>query len=75
MHLTGTFDGKVMRLYVDGEPAASMDRPGPVKPNEHPLTLGSYETGHVAHFVGILDEVRLYSRALTAEEVRARAAR
>jgi len=73
VHLAGTFDGEVMRLYVDGEMAASMDRPGPVKPNDYPLTLGSYETGHVAHFVGLLDEVRLYSRALTTQEMRARA--
>ena len=73
VHLVGTFDGEVMRLYVNGEVAASMERPGPVKPNDYPLTLGSYEAGHVAHFVGLLDEVRLYSRALTTDEVRTRA--
>ncbi|MBP7560612.1 MAG: glycoside hydrolase family 99-like domain-containing protein [Armatimonadetes bacterium] len=75
VHLAGTFDGQVMRLYVDGAEVASMERAGPVKPNDYPLTLGSYEAGHAAHFIGLLDEVKVYSRALTAEEIAARAAR
>ena len=49
--------------------AARMDRPGPVKPNEARLCLGSYEPGHRAHFTGLLDEVKLYGRALSPAEV------
>lgn len=75
VHLAGTFDGRTMRLYVDGKQVATMDRPGPVRPNDYPLTLGSYEVGHAAHFVGLLDEVKVYARALTAEEVAAKAGR
>jgi hypothetical protein len=70
VHLAGTFDGETIRLYVDGEEVANMERPGPVRPNDHPLTLGSYEVGHAAHFRGVIDEVKLYSRALTADEIR-----
>jgi len=70
-HVAGTFDGKTMRIYADGEESGSMERPGPIKPNEFRLCLGSYEAGHAAHFNGLLDEVRLYSRALTPAEVRA----
>ena len=73
VHLAGTFDGQTIRLYVDGAPHGQMERPGPLKPSESPLTLGSYEAGHVAHFQGLLDEVRLYSRALTPEEIARRA--
>jgi len=69
VHLAGTFDGAVMRLYVDGEQVATMDRPGPVKPNSFKVTLGSYEAGHQAFFTGLLDEVKLYSRTLSAEEI------
>ena len=47
-----------------------MSRPGPIKPNTSHLCLGNYEIGHTAHFNGLLDEVRLYGRTLTAEEVR-----
>jgi len=70
VHLAGTFDGKVMRLYVDGEERGTLERPGPVKPNAFPLCLGNYDAGHNAHFTGLLDEVRLHGRALTADEVR-----
>jgi len=70
VHLAGTFDGEVMRLYVDGEEGGTLERPGPVKANAFHLCLGSYEVGHKAHFTGLLDEVRLYGRALPADEVR-----
>ncbi len=70
-HLAGTFDGAVMRLYMDGEEQGSLARPGPLHPNTQPLCLGNYDAGHAAHFTGLLDEVKLYSRALTADEVRA----
>lgn len=69
VHLAGTFDGTTMRLYVDGVECATMDRPGPVKPNAFPLCLGSYEAGHQAHFVGRLDDVRLYGRALSPADI------
>jgi len=71
VHLAGTFDGKTMRIYVDGQEHGTMDRPGPVKPNDFHLCLGNYEVGHVAHFDGLLDEVKLWGRALTGEEVQA----
>ena len=69
-HLAGTFDGKVMRIYVDGEEHGTMDRPGPIHPNEFHLCLGNFEVGHAAYFHGLLDEVKLYSRALSAAEVK-----
>ncbi len=60
-----------MRIYVDGKEEASLERPGTVHGNEFHLCLGSYEVNHAAHFEGLLDEVKLYARALTAEEIRA----
>ncbi len=71
VHLTGTFDGQVMRIYVDGEERGAMERPGPAKPNQFYLCLGNYAIKHRAHFAGLLDEVKLYNRALSADEVRA----
>jgi len=70
VHLAGTFDGTMMRIYVDGEEHGTMERPGPVAPNDFHLCLGTYEVDHPAFFTGLLDEVRLYGRALSAEEVR-----
>ncbi len=71
VHLAATFDGETMRIYVDGQLQGVMGRPGPVHSNAFHLCLGNYEVKHEAHFRGLLDEVRLYDRALTAEEVEA----
>ncbi|MCX7670981.1 MAG: LamG domain-containing protein, partial [Anaerolineae bacterium] len=62
-----------MRLYMNGEACGTMSRPAPIKPNSYHLCLGNYEVNHAAHFNGLLDEVRLYNRALTPEEVRRKA--
>jgi hypothetical protein len=71
VHLAGTFDGTTMRIYVDGEERGTMERRGPIKPNDFRVCLGSYEPGHRAHFTGLLDEVKIYRRALNPSEVRA----
>jgi hypothetical protein len=71
VHLAGTFDGQTLRLYVDGQETASVPRPGPVNPSDARLCLGGYELNHPSHFTGLLDEVKLYRRALSASEVQA----
>lgn len=71
VHVAGTFDGQTMRIYVDGKEEASRKRPGTVHSNGFHLCLGSYEVDHAAHFEGLLDEVKLYARALSGEEIRA----
>ena len=71
VYLAGTFDKHTMRIYVDGAEQGSLDRPGPVKANPMHLILGNYEVGHKSHFIGLLDDVRLYDHALTPEEIRA----
>ncbi len=70
VHLAGTFDGQVMRIYVDGELQGSMDRPGPINSTEFHLCLGNYEIAHPAYFRGVIDEVKLYDRALLPDEIK-----
>jgi hypothetical protein len=70
VHLAGTFDGRTMRLFVDGTEVASLDRPGPVQPSHFDLVIGGFCDGSQANFVGLVDEVRLFSRALSGDEVR-----
>ncbi|MFM8415482.1 MAG: LamG-like jellyroll fold domain-containing protein, partial [Planctomycetota bacterium] len=72
VHLAGTFDGHTMRLYVDGAEVATLDRPGPIHRSHFELVLGGFAPGHRSRFQGLLDEVRLFSRALSADEIRAR---
>ena len=71
VHLAGTFDGHSLCVFMDGELCGTLERPGPAKTNSFPLCLGSYTPDHPAHFEGLLDEVKLYSRALSPGEIRA----
>lgn len=64
VHLKGTFDGQHLRIYIDGELCGTLPRPGPVGANNLPIYLGSYAEKHAAHFKGLLDEVKIYNRAL-----------
>ncbi len=70
VHLVGTFDGQTQRIYVDGEEQGNLERPGPVHASTFHLVLGNYEVGHQSYFDGLLDEVKLYDRALSADEIR-----
>jgi hypothetical protein len=70
VHLAGTFDGHTMRLFVDGVEVAALARPGPINRSHFDLILGGFAPDARAHFQGLLDEVRLFSRAITAEEIR-----
>jgi hypothetical protein len=71
VHLAGTFNGNIMRIYVDGEEQGGMERPGTIKPNGFHVCLGSYDVKHVSHFDGLLDEVKIFARTLTPDEVSA----
>ncbi len=73
VHLAATFDGRTMRLYVDGVEVGVMDRPGAIGANQCHLVLGNYEVGHPAHFNGLLDDVRLYRRVLAPAEIQSHA--
>ena len=62
--------GRTMRLFVDGSEAATLDRPGRVNPSHFDLVIGGFATGSPAHFTGLVDEVRVFARALSADEIR-----
>ncbi|MCH2171016.1 hypothetical protein MK489_09555 [Myxococcota bacterium] len=68
-HLAATFDGKWIRLYVDGKLDGELWAPDLViAQNDLPLTLASgYRGKHGLQ--GDLDEVRLYDRALAPAEI------
>jgi Concanavalin A-like lectin/glucanases superfamily len=68
-HLALTYDGFQVRLYVDGELVDCSDVPAGAPPvTEGELQIGA-ATDRGDHFVGRIDEVRIYNRALSAGEV------
>ena len=78
--IIGTYDGKAMKLYVDGKLDVNVDvtkktgKPIPIKHNDNVLMVGRltvlepppYDN---AFFDGLIDELRLYNRVLSDEEV------
>jgi len=68
-HVALTYDGKVITLYVDGKKEHELTPQAPLAKNDHDLWIGGRPEGVVA--TGIIDEVRFYTRALTAEEIAA----
>ncbi|WP_051324711.1 LamG-like jellyroll fold domain-containing protein [Candidatus Solirubrobacter pratensis] len=65
-HLSTTYDGMWARLYVDGRLVRRV-RSKPLEPGPGALTIGA-AAGR--HFKGRIDDVRIYSRALSAAELR-----
>ncbi|MGE0760834.1 MAG: LamG domain-containing protein [Pirellulaceae bacterium] len=67
-HIAAVRKGRSLMLYVDGELAASCETAAAVDlSNDLPLLIGH---GPQAHFRGAMNDVRLYNRALAADEVR-----
>lgn len=68
-HLAGTFDGTVLRLYLNGQEEQSGRLHGKFNPGIYPLNIGRnpFDTNRL--FNGTLAEVMVFSRALSADEV------
>ncbi|MCY3739983.1 MAG: LamG domain-containing protein [Candidatus Poribacteria bacterium] len=71
-HVVGTYDGKEMKIYVNGKPEGTSGvQSGPINyPDRIFFSIGAYKDDN-EDFVhkGMLDEVRLYDRALSEKEV------
>ncbi len=65
-HVAGTYDGSVMRLYLDGVEVGNLAVSGTVS------TITSVQLSFAVEALdGFLDEVEIYDRALTAPEIAA----
>lgn len=70
-HLAATFDGTKLRLFIDGQLASeTFPVTGTIRPSTGLLRIGGNSIWG-EYFSGKIDEVRIYSRALTAAEIRA----
>ena len=71
-HVAGTWDGAASTLYLDGV-AIGANMIAAVGYDEHPVLVGAdLELGApVNFFAGMIDDVRIYSRALGEDEIAA----
>ena len=67
-HLTTTYDGSTLRLYVNGVETGSRSTGGPIQVSTGRLRIGGNAVWS-EWFAGRIDEVRLYNRALSAAEI------
>jgi glucose/arabinose dehydrogenase/chitodextrinase len=67
-HIAGTYDGTIERLYLNGVQVASTAQTGNIITSANPLTIGS-DPIYGQYFSGLIDDVRVYNRALTAAEI------
>ena len=72
-HLAMTYDGKVLRLWVDGKPAGELQVGRPRVSGTGGLAVGRRQDGYV-YFRGRLDEIRVWNRALEPDALAAHAA-
>ncbi len=68
-HVALTYDGTAVRLYVDGMLKTTTPYSGVPAQNTYPVTIGRYYGGPGYYINGVIDEIKIYSRALTPEEV------
>jgi len=65
-HIVATSDGSILRLYINGISIGNAN--GTLGPkNSVPLTIGT--SGTCGSFGGLIDDVRIYNRALSVSEV------
>ena len=68
LHVAGTWNGREMRLYVNGTVAASQEYTGEYIPNRAPFRIGFRDGGSVLLDI---DEAVIYNRALSESEINA----
>ncbi len=71
-HIVGTFDGGMLRIYLNGELRGSRAVAAPLDSTLLPLRIGSdyiASGAGVKYFPGAMDEVGIWSRALLPSEI------
>jgi beta-galactosidase len=73
-HIAGIYDGKEVRLFIDGQKVASASLSGNINRSYFPVAIGkNVQRNHSSypgrHSNSVFDNVRIYSRALQASEL------
>ncbi len=68
-HIAGVYDEEKIYLYIDGNLDASAEAPGNIRVNDEPVYIGENSQTPNRFWNGLIDDVRIYSYALSAEEI------
>jgi len=67
-HVAATYNGSTLRLYVNGTEVGNRTVSGSMSPTTSPLRIGGNSLAQ-EWFNGLIDEVRVYNRALTQPQI------
>ena len=67
-HLAFTYDGATEKLYVNGVLVSSSAQTGAISVSSGVLHIGG-DSVWGEHFQGLIDEIRIYNRALSVSEI------
>ncbi len=68
-HLAGTYDGSVIKLYIDGSLTDTNPHVGSLPINTYNVYIGSCAEAGGRFYSGVMDDVQIYDRALAEPEV------
>ncbi len=68
-HVVGTYDGNTLKIYINGIEKGALNAPGSVVSSSYPLNIGRAPYDTTRRFDGLIDDVRLFNRALSTDEI------
>ena len=69
-HVCGVYDGASQTIYIDGVQDTRIPSTGNVTASTNRLFIGENSGATGRHITGLIDDVRLYNRALTVDEIK-----
>ncbi|MCI0334617.1 MAG: LamG domain-containing protein [Planctomycetes bacterium] len=68
-HAVGIYTGSQLQIYIDGELSNSVNSSGSIQTNNRAVRIARNSQGSARYFDGLIHNVRIYSRDLSATEV------
>lgn len=69
-HVAVTWDGERLQAYINADLAAVTEVDGAIMPSRRPIVIGNYVGRKNAYaFDGLIDELKVFDRALTPDEI------
>ncbi len=69
-HVCGTYDGQTIRIYIDGQIDATSSHTYGIATNDANLLIGDNPQATGRFWDGLIDEVFVFSRALSSDDIR-----